>query len=69
MINFDHTTNNVGVYDEGKLAIALISRESDGGGGRNYEQVRFILMCVCGLSTSAKVNLYDFWGNIWSTPK
>ena len=40
MINFDHTTNNVGVYDEGKLAIALISRESDGGGGRSYEQVR-----------------------------
>ena len=32
MINFDHTTNNVGVYDEGKLAIALISRESDCGG-------------------------------------
>ena len=38
MINFDHTTNNVGVYDEGKLAIALISRQSDCGRGRNYEQ-------------------------------
>ena len=38
MINFDHTTNNVEVYDEGKLAIALISRQSDCGRGRNYEQ-------------------------------
>ena len=65
MIHFDHTINNVGVYDEGKLAIALISRESDGEGGRNYEQVRFTLICthiLHGKNTwTAKVALNGFW--------
>ena len=55
MINFDHTTNNVGVYDEGKLAIALISRESDCGTGRNYEQGEGVILYYIDLHTCAHI--------------
>ena len=55
MINFDHTINNVGVYDKGKLAIALISRESDCGRGRNYEQGEGGSDCITLISTRVHI--------------